>query len=133
MSKSHHIGLAGVAGYVISRVMPMLTVNSSYRAAAVCIGLSSQNASLSRPPGWENESYGYHGDDGDIYSQQSSGKSYGPSFGAPDVVGCGVNFHTKTIFFTRNGKYLSTHSGPRASTSCSFVLTAVYLDRYGRP
>lgn len=80
--------------------------------ATVCIGLSSKNVSLSRPPGWEAESYGYHGDDGDIYNQHNNGKRYGPHFGPEDTVGCGVNFRTKTAFFTRNGIFLSMDSSP---------------------
>ncbi|KAI1250917.1 hypothetical protein MGN70_007978 [Eutypa lata] len=76
--------------------------------ATVCIGLSTKNVSLSRPPGWEIESYGYHGDDGDIYFQSNTGKRYGPHFGTGDTVGCGVNFRTKTAFFTKNGVNLKT-------------------------
>ncbi|KAK7754736.1 hypothetical protein SLS62_003294 [Diatrype stigma] len=76
--------------------------------ATVCIGLSSKHVSLSRPLGWETDSYGYHGDDGDIYNQHNNGKRYGPHFGPEDTVGCGVNFRTKTAFFTRNGIFLKT-------------------------
>ena len=76
----------------------------------MCIGLSARSVSLARPPGWESESYGFHGDDGDIYNQQSNGKGYSTPFRAPDVIGCGINFRTKTVFFTKNGSNLGTNS-----------------------
>lgn len=59
--------------------------------------------SLARLPGWETDSYGYHGDDGHVYAGHQSGKTYGPSFSAGDTIGCGVNFKTGNAFFTKNG------------------------------
>ncbi|KAM4057614.1 SPRY domain-containing protein [Hirsutella rhossiliensis] len=69
----------------------------------IAIGFSTKVASLSRPVGWEPESWGYHGDDGRCFSGQNIGRPYGPTFNAGDVVGCGVNFRDHTAFFTRNG------------------------------
>lgn len=66
--------------------------------------------SLSRAPGWEPESWGYHGDDGLYYASQNVGKAYGPKFGQGDTVGCLVNFRTGTAKFTKNGQELpGTH------------------------
>ncbi|KAI1084979.1 SPRY domain-containing protein [Whalleya microplaca] len=71
----------------------------------VSIGFSGKNVPLSRPPGWEPDSWGYHGDDGDIYSGHNVGKTYeAQTFGPPDTVGCGVNFRTGEAFFTKNGQ-----------------------------
>ncbi|KAK7698709.1 hypothetical protein SLS64_012320 [Diaporthe eres] len=70
------------------------------------VGFSSKSASLNRAPGWEPESWGYHGDDGHCFQAQNVGKHYGPTFGYGDVIGCGVNFRTGTAFFTKNGHYL---------------------------
>ncbi|KAG8158624.1 hypothetical protein KVR01_011746 [Diaporthe batatas] len=70
------------------------------------VGFSSKSASLNRAPGWEPESWGYHGDDGHCFQAQNAGKQYGPTFGYGDVIGCGVNFRTGTAFFTKNGHYL---------------------------
>lgn len=70
------------------------------------VGFSSKSASLNRAPGWEPESWGYHGDDGHCFQAQNVGKQYGPTFGYGDVIGCGVNFRTGTAFFTKNGHYL---------------------------
>ncbi|KAH7325955.1 concanavalin A-like lectin/glucanase domain-containing protein [Stachybotrys elegans] len=75
---------------------------------AVAVGFSTVGASLSRPVGWEPESWGYHGDDGRCFAGHNSGRQYGPTFTAGDVVGCGVNFRDGTAFFTRNGVRIAT-------------------------
>lgn len=61
-----------------------------------------------RLPGWENDSLGYHGDDGHVYAGPSSDKAYGPPFTSGDIVGCGVNFKTRTAFFTKGGRCYGT-------------------------
>lgn len=63
---------------------------------------------LNRLPGWEPESWGYHGDDGNSFCCQGTGKPYGPQFSTNDIIGCGVNFRTGTAFFTKNGVELGT-------------------------
>ncbi|EFX04282.1 ran-binding protein [Grosmannia clavigera kw1407] len=72
--------------------------------STVGIGFSDASASLTRQPGWEPKSWGYHSDDGNIFYANSQGKSYGPPFGPGDVVGCGVNFRTGAAFYTKNGE-----------------------------
>ncbi|EPE10197.1 ran-binding protein [Ophiostoma piceae UAMH 11346] len=74
----------------------------------IAIGFSGSKATLTRHPGWEAGSWGYHSDDGNVFSEHSSnnGKQYGPAFGTCDIVGCGVNFRTGTAFFTKNGEHL---------------------------
>lgn len=80
------------------------------RRTTVCIGFSAKNVPLARPPGWEPDSWGYHGDDGDIYSGDKIGKPYeGKNFGPPDIIGCGVNFRTREAFFTKNGRQFSMY------------------------
>ncbi|VDD90389.1 unnamed protein product [Enterobius vermicularis] len=70
------------------------------------IGLCEKNVDLQRLPGWDKCSYGYHGDDGNFFSSSGSGKQYGPTFTTNDVVGCGLNIVTRTIFYTKNGTSL---------------------------
>ncbi|CAK7274062.1 hypothetical protein SEPCBS57363_005968 [Sporothrix epigloea] len=72
----------------------------------IAIGFCETTAKLTRPPGWERGSWAYHSDDGNAFTESTTGKRYGPPFGAGDVVGCGVNFRTDTAFFTKNGKDL---------------------------
>ena len=72
-------------------------------SATISIGFSTKIAGLSRPVGWEPESWGYHGDDGRCFTGQNIGRHFGPSYNANDVVGCGVNFKENHAFFTKNG------------------------------
>jgi Ran-binding protein 9/10 len=81
---------------------------SSASSTTIAIGFSGKAVSLARVPGWEPESWGYHGDDGNIYAAQNIGKPYGQPFGPGDCIGCGVNFNTGTAFFTRNGRNLGS-------------------------
>ena len=67
------------------------------------IGLTSSISNLHRAPGWDRDTYGYHGDDGKIFAAQHIGDRYGPTFSTNDIVGCGVNFENQTCFFTKNG------------------------------
>lgn len=73
------------------------------------VGFCGPKVALSRIPGWEPESFAYHGDDGQIFNNTTSGKNYGPKFGTLDVIGCGINFRTNTAFFTKNGHLLGTN------------------------
>ncbi|KAK5228214.1 hypothetical protein LTR47_000459 [Exophiala xenobiotica] len=73
---------------------------------AIAIGFSTAEASLERLPGWETHSWGYHGDDGKMFFGEHSGRNYGPTFGAGDIIGCGVNFNAGHAFFTKNGQDL---------------------------
>lgn len=67
------------------------------------IGFSEGNVPLCRLPGWEKNSYGYHGDDGNAFESCGTGKSYGPKFTTGDTIGCGYNIINRHIFYTKNG------------------------------
>lgn len=78
----------------------------------VAVGLATKAFELKKLPGWDNDSYGYHGDDGAIFHGRGRQlATYGPSFGAGDTVGCGVDYESRSIFFTLNGKYHGTAFG----------------------
>ncbi|KAI1878720.1 hypothetical protein JX265_002897 [Neoarthrinium moseri] len=93
---ANHVGIYYYEVAVLSRKRDESTI---------CVGFTAKTVSLARPPGWESDSYGYHGDDGNIYNGQNVGKHYGPPFATGDTIGCGINFRTGTAFFTKNGVY----------------------------
>lgn len=80
-----------------------------YVCSLIGIGFVSEKVVMNRLPGWEPESWGYHGDDGNVFSSHGPGKKYGPVFAADDVIGCGVSFYNNTAFFTKNGQYLGNN------------------------
>lgn len=72
----------------------------------VAIGFCESNARRVGMPGWHPHSWGYHGDDGKKFAGDGVGVLYGPTYGTGDVVGCGVDFASRTAFFTKNGEQL---------------------------
>ncbi|CAO3662436.1 unnamed protein product [Rhizopus stolonifer] len=74
----------------------------------VGIGFCRAENNLGRLPGWDANSWGYHGDDGHSFAGTGVGQDYGPSFITGDVIGCGVNFADNSAFYTKNGKHLGT-------------------------
>lgn len=77
------------------------------------VGFSGKKVPLNRLPGWEAESWAYHGDDGFSFCQTAQGKEYGAKFQASDTVGCGIDFRTREAFFTKNG----VHQGKQTPLS----------------
>lgn len=89
--------------------MPLMSISLIVAlSTTIAVGFSTRNAALSRPVGWEPESWGYHGDDGRCFTGQNIGRPFGPVFNSGDVIGCGVNFRDHTAFFTKNGQMLGT-------------------------
>lgn len=74
----------------------------------IAVGMATYRFALhSKLPGWDSQSFGYHGDDGAIFHGQGKHlSSYGPTYGLHDTIGCGVNYVDRSIFFTLNGAYL---------------------------
>lgn len=67
------------------------------------IGLSKSDVSLNRLPGWDKNSYGYHGDDGHSFCCSGTGQNYGPTFTTGDIIGCCLNLIENFCFYTKNG------------------------------
>jgi hypothetical protein len=70
------------------------------------VGLTAQGVSMNRLPGWDKNSYGYHGDDGHSFRSSGTGQQYGPTFTTGDVIGCGINLVDGSCFYTKNGHHL---------------------------
>ncbi|KAJ8302493.1 LOW QUALITY PROTEIN: hypothetical protein KUTeg_018889 [Tegillarca granosa] len=78
-------------------------VISKGRDGYMGIGLSAQGVNNNRLPGWDKNSYGYHGDDGHSFCSSGTGQPYGPTFTTGDVIGCCINLIENTCFYTKNG------------------------------
>ncbi|KAI4205879.1 MAG: hypothetical protein LQ350_000064 [Teloschistes chrysophthalmus] len=85
-----------------------VTILAKGKDPTIGIGFSGPKVSLEKLPGWEPDSWGWHGDDGNTFGGQTLGKKYGPTFTTGDVVGCGINFMTGCAFFTKNGNHQGT-------------------------
>lgn len=104
-----------------------VTVLSRGKDGYIGIGFSGRKANLNRLPGWEGDSWAYHGDDGYVFSCSASGKAYGPRFASQDVVGCGVNFRTGDAFFTKNGNFLGkSHARRKEVTVLTHRRQSIY-------
>lgn len=59
-------------------------------------------------PGWDQGSWGFHGDDGEFFTGRrfNGSRHYGPTFGVNDVIGCCVDYVADSLFFTLNGQHL---------------------------
>ncbi|KAM7221104.1 hypothetical protein V8F06_003489 [Rhypophila decipiens] len=86
----------------------VLVLHRKREDTTIGIGFSSKSVALTRPPGWEPESWGFHSDDGNIFAAQSNGKPYSDKFGPGDTIGCLLNFREGVALFTRNGRELPT-------------------------
>jgi hypothetical protein len=99
----------GKEGYVRPGRRRRIDTDPDDYSSSIGVGFSSYAVSLTRLPGWEPDSWAYHGDDGNTFGCQENGKDFGPKFSAKDVVGCGINFRTGRCFFTKNGLSLGTY------------------------
>ncbi|KAG0210737.1 hypothetical protein BGX28_009012 [Mortierella sp. GBA30] len=81
-------------------------IKSKGQQGYIGVGVCNSSVPLDRLPGWEPQSWGYHGDDGNIFGGCGNGRPFGPMFTTGDTIGCGVNFRDMSLFYTKNGKYL---------------------------
>lgn len=73
------------------------------------IGFSESYTPLVFAPGWSENTWGYHGDDGMKYNGQDTGEPYAEPFTSGDIIGCGVDFKKSTAYFTKNGVFLGKY------------------------
>ncbi|KAI0820628.1 SPRY-domain-containing protein [Trametes gibbosa] len=81
-------------------------VHKCPKGSALSPLFSAPDVRLSRLPGWERNSWGYHADDGWAFPGHKEGSAYGPTFDTGDVIGCGVDFSQNRVFYTKNGSFL---------------------------
>lgn len=70
------------------------------------VGWVSEKTDLQRLVGWDQGSYGWHGDDGMSFEGCGTGVPFSELWSTGDIVGCGVDYTRKTAFFTKNGKFI---------------------------
>lgn len=80
-----------------------IKIVSKGRDGYMGIGLAGPDVNMQRLPGWDKNSYGYHGDDGHSFCSSGTGMPYGPTFTTGDVIGCGYNLVENSCFYTKNG------------------------------
>eukprot|EP00051_Salpingoeca_urceolata_P001624 m.42554 g.42554 ORF g.42554 m.42554 type:complete len:413 (+) comp11555_c0_seq3:227-1465(+) len=97
---NHPLSASSGLGYFEIKII------SKGRDGYIGIGLCGPQTQTNRLPGWEKNSYGYHGDDGHSFCCSGTGTPYGPKFTTGDVIGCCVNFLDFTCFYTKNGQKL---------------------------
>jgi hypothetical protein len=73
------------------------------------IGVCEEISPLVGMPGWRTKSWGYHSDDGKLFSESGQGTTYGETYQTGDVIGCGGDIRLKDIFFTKNGVHLGEY------------------------
>ncbi|CAG8690841.1 27892_t:CDS:2, partial [Dentiscutata erythropus] len=72
-----------------------VTIVSKGQNGIIGIGFCTETANLNLMPGWENESWGYHCDDGKLYHRS----------GIIELYGC-LNFRQNLVYYTKNGVHL---------------------------
>ena len=89
---------------------------------------------MNRLPGWDKNSYGYHGDDGHSFRSSGTGQQYGPTFTTGDVIGCGINLVDGSCFYTKNGHHLGVaFKGEAGRVGVTLARSAQPAVPHGRP
>jgi len=81
----------------------------------VAIGFTNENFKKDRIPGWDLNTYGYHSDNGKLYHNSGNiaysdkMKQFGKNFDTTtftkgDVVGVGINYLKRNVYFIKNKK-----------------------------
>lgn len=101
--------------------------------SAIGVGLYQEESRVDKGmPGWYQGSWGFHSDDGEFFNGDRGFMQfrprYGSTFGANDVVGCGVDYGSDQLFFTLNGHCL----GPASKAPLGKLFAAIGIRKGGR-
>jgi hypothetical protein len=84
----------------------MENIRESWLNETISIGYGSVNLPINTNPGWNNNSFGYHLDDGSFQCNHLIYKNVGPICNKDDIVGIGIIYISKNTykpFLTFNG------------------------------
>ncbi|RLN80269.1 hypothetical protein BBJ28_00022175 [Nothophytophthora sp. Chile5] len=107
----YHVGVVSSGYFEISITKRLKPSARRYHGVDVTsVGLvTSRFPLVDRQPGWDFRSYGYHGDDGQMF-HSNRGRQFGPAFGSNDTIGCGVRRNVRDgrsfVLFTNNGELI---------------------------
>ena len=107
---------------------------------AIGIGLAGENYDLLHFPGWDEESIGFHTDDGGLFHESGTPtiKDFSDKPKEGDTIGCGVIYSAELelgkvkVFFTCNGRKIGSPvpvSRPRKGTFFALIAIQHFGDR----
>ncbi len=103
----------------LSYYFEITIINDFDDGDGVAIGFTNENFKKDRIPGWDLNTYGYHSDDGKLYHNSQSiaysdkMKQFGKKFDTTtftkgDVVGVGIDYLKRNVYFVKNNKLVGS-------------------------
>ncbi|OCK74523.1 SPRY-domain-containing protein [Lepidopterella palustris CBS 459.81] len=102
-----------------------ISIHSTGANSLIGIGFCNEDSPCIGMPGWGKGSWAYHGDDGKLFLEKGQGVQYGPTYGAGDVIGCGVDNENNEMFFTKNGVSLGKWLASNAPKGRLFAVAGI--------
>ena len=87
----------------------VLIVNGGEWNTDIAVGICTKASKVTRFPGWDTCSFGYHGDDGGIYCESETVPfKTEEKFESGDEIGVLLDFNTATLTFSKNKNDIKT-------------------------
>ena len=85
-----------------------VSIVNTGRNKEIAVGICDRSTPLDRFPGWTPFSFGYHGDDGNIFCESDEDPKYWPEkpIKTGEPIGVFLDFNTATLTFSRKEKEL---------------------------